>query len=78
MIFFLGTVCAYPEREILCCVTPVKHFAVSLDEMVNGFRYQQLQLSSTMMNASFHARLPEKLAAAEAREADQREAKGAR
>lgn len=29
-----------------------------------------------MMNASIHARLPEKLAAAEAREADQREAKG--
>lgn len=29
-----------------------------------------------MMNASYHARLPEKLAAAEAREADQREAKG--
>lgn len=29
-----------------------------------------------MMNASIHARLPEKLAAAEAKEADQREAKG--
>lgn len=49
---------------------------VSLDELVSGFRFQQLQLSTTMMNASYHARLPEKLAAAEAREADQREAKG--
>lgn len=49
---------------------------VSLEELVSGFRFQQLQLSTTMMNASYHARLPEKLAAAEAREADQREAKG--
>ncbi|XP_052705816.1 uncharacterized protein LOC128181455 [Crassostrea angulata] len=52
--------------------------AITLDELVNGFRFQQLQLSTTMMNASIHARLPEKLAAAEAKEADQREAKASR
>ena len=54
----------------------MKQFIVTLEELVSGFRFQQLQLSTTMMNASYHARLPEKLAAAEAREADQREAKG--
>ena len=64
------------KREILCYATHVIYFTVSLDELVSGFRFQQLQLSTTMMNASFQARLPEKLAAAEAREADQREAKG--
>lgn len=46
------------------------------DELSSEFRFQQLQLSTTMMNASFYMRLPEKLAAAEAREADEREAKG--
>ena len=73
---FLGTLCAYLSWEILRNVTHVIYFTVSLDELVSGFRFQQLQLSTTMMNASFQARLPEKLAAAEAREADQREAKG--
>ncbi|XP_062601466.1 uncharacterized protein LOC134263170 [Saccostrea cucullata] len=52
--------------------------SLSLEEMVSGFRFQQLQLSTTMMNASIHARLPEKLASAEAQEADQREAKAFR
>lgn len=49
---------------------------VTVDELLNGFRVQQLQLSTTMMNASYYSRLPEKLAAAEAREADERGAKG--
>ncbi|XP_062570587.1 uncharacterized protein LOC134232605, partial [Saccostrea cucullata] len=52
--------------------------SLSLEELVSGFRFQQLQLSTTMMNASIHARLPEKLASAEAQEADQREAKAFR
>ncbi|XP_048745128.1 uncharacterized protein LOC125658081 isoform X2 [Ostrea edulis] len=59
-------------------VTNTSLASLSLDELVNGFRFQQLQLSTTMMNASLHANLPEKLAAAEAQEADQREAKAFR
>uniref|UniRef100_K1R9Z4 Uncharacterized protein n=1 Tax=Magallana gigas TaxID=29159 RepID=K1R9Z4_MAGGI len=51
---------------------------ITVDELLNGFRVQQLQLSTTMMNASYHSRLPEKLAAAEAREADERGAKATR
>ncbi|XP_022337633.2 uncharacterized protein LOC111133481 [Crassostrea virginica] len=61
-----------------CLSQAVNASSLSLDELVSGFRFQQLQLSTTMMNASFQARLPEKLAAAEAREADQREAKAFR
>lgn len=49
---------------------------VSQDELANGLRFQELQFSTTKINASLHANLPEKLAAAEAQEADQREAKG--
>lgn len=61
----------FPEDDIFR-----DQFTGTLDELVSGFRFQQLQLSTTMMNASIYARLPEKLAAAEAREADEREAKG--
>ncbi|XP_061194763.1 uncharacterized protein LOC133202916 [Saccostrea echinata] len=56
----------------------VSFASLSLDEMVSGFRYQQLQLSSSMMNASLHARLPEKMAAMEVQEAEEREAKALR
>ncbi|XP_061180167.1 uncharacterized protein LOC133188680 [Saccostrea echinata] len=44
--------------------------------MVSGFRFQQLQISTRMMNASLHARLPEKLAAMEVQEAEERKARG--
>ncbi|XP_062618474.1 uncharacterized protein LOC134280055 [Saccostrea cucullata] len=56
----------------------VSYQSLSLDEMVSGFRYQQLQLSTSMMNASLHARLPEKMAAMEIQEAEEREAKALR
>ncbi|XP_061194766.1 uncharacterized protein LOC133202919 [Saccostrea echinata] len=49
--------------------------SLSLDEMVSGFRYQQLQLSTRMMNASLHARLPEKMAAMQVQEAEERTAR---
>nr|XP_034328407.1 uncharacterized protein LOC117689954 [Crassostrea gigas] len=75
ILIFLG---GYKSVTSHCQVINTSLASLTLEELVSGFRFQQLQLSTTMMNASYHARLPEKLAAAEAREADQREAKASR
>ena len=48
----------------------------SIEELVNGFRYQQMMLSSTMLNESQNLGLPEKLAAAEVEEAEERTSTG--
>ncbi|XP_048745195.2 uncharacterized protein LOC125658102 [Ostrea edulis] len=59
-------------------VTNTSLASLSQDELANGLRFQELQFSTTKINASLHANLPEKLAAAEAQEADEREAKAFR
>jgi hypothetical protein len=59
-------------------VNKKKHyiFVVSVDELENVLRVQELQLSTSLMNAKLRANLSAKLAAAEVQEADQKKAEG--
>lgn len=47
-----------------------------MEELVDGFRRQQMVMSSTMINASQSLGLPDRLAEAEVEEAEERSSQG--
>ncbi|KAK3101541.1 hypothetical protein FSP39_004322 [Pinctada imbricata] len=71
----------FPENRIQQDVDGIKMkplIVTSVDDLVGGFRVQQVSMSSTMLNVSRKLGLPEKIAKAEVEEAEQRSAKAYR